>query len=154
MNPTPVDLADRRNPSFRQVVEVKLQILRVGICDTDREEAAGGRSKPPVGRTELVIGHEMLGRVVEIGKSVTRCGLGDLEVFTARRGCGKCLPCLMNRSDMCQTGEYTERGIWGLDGYQTEHALDQEQYMVRGTGRIGARGRLVRTALGGRKSHR
>jgi len=41
------------------------------------------------------------------------------------------LPCLMNRSDMCQTGEYAERGIWGLDGYQTEYALDKEQYIVR-----------------------
>ena len=37
----------------------------------------------------------------------------------------------MNRSDMCQTGLYTERGISGLDGYQTEYVVDQEQYIVR-----------------------
>jgi threonine dehydrogenase-like Zn-dependent dehydrogenase len=103
----------------------------VGICGTDREEAAGGRSKPPAGQTELVIGHEMFGKVVETGKSVTRVSAGDLAVFTVRRGCGKCLPCLMNRPDMCQTGEYVERGIWGLDGYQTEFVVDKEQYVVR-----------------------
>jgi threonine dehydrogenase-like Zn-dependent dehydrogenase len=37
----------------------------------------------------------------------------------------------MNRADMCQTGKYRERGIRGLDGYQTEYAVDQEQYLVR-----------------------
>src|SRR5512136_970864 len=73
----------------------------------------------------------MLGEVTEIGKSVTRVAVGDFAVFTVRRGCGKCLSCLMNRSDMCQSGDYQERGIWGLDGYQTEHVIDKEQYVVR-----------------------
>ena len=36
----------------------------------------------------------------------------------------------MNRPDMCRTGEYKERGIDGLDGYQTEYVVDQEQYAV------------------------
>src|SRR6185437_2657630 len=79
---------------------------------------------------ELVIGHEMFGQVTEVGKSVTRVKVGDFAVFTVRRGCDKCLPCTMNRSDMCRTGDYHERGIWGLDGYQTEHVVDKEQYIV------------------------
>jgi hypothetical protein len=37
----------------------------------------------------------------------------------------------MNRSDMCRTGEYRERGIWGLDGYQSQFVVDKEQYVVR-----------------------
>jgi threonine dehydrogenase-like Zn-dependent dehydrogenase len=32
---------------------------------------------------------------------------------------------------MCQTGQYLERGIRGLDGYQTEFVVDEEQYVVR-----------------------
>ncbi len=124
-------LVDRSEPALAADDEIKLRVLRVGICGTDREEAAGGRSKPPAGQNELVIGHEMFGQVVEIGKTVTRVVVGDFAIFTVRRGCGKCLPCLMNRSDMCQTGEYAERGIWGLDGYQTEYVVDKEQYVVR-----------------------
>jgi len=130
-NTSTLTLVDRPEPVLGADDEVKLRILRVGICGTDREEAAGGRSKPPAGQDELVIGHEMFGQVVETGKSVTRVAVGDYAVFTVRRGCGKCLSCLMNRSDMCQTGEYLERGIWGLDGYQTEFAVDKEQYVVR-----------------------
>lgn len=130
-NTPTLKLVDRPEPTIAADDEVKLRILRVGICGTDREEAAGGRSKPPDGQTELVIGHEMFGQVVEIGKTVSRVSVGDFAVFTVRRGCGKCLSCQMNRSDMCQTGAYTERGIWGLDGYQTEFAVDKEQYIVR-----------------------
>ncbi|HEX7973985.1 MAG TPA: glucose 1-dehydrogenase [Anaerolineales bacterium] len=123
-------LVERPEPSISAPDEIKLRILRVGICGTDREEAAGGRSKPPDGAQELVIGHEMFGQVVEAGQAVTRVKPGDYAVFTVRRGCGKCLPCLMNRSDMCETGQYTERGIWGRDGYQTELVVDREQYIV------------------------
>jgi threonine dehydrogenase-like Zn-dependent dehydrogenase len=111
--------------------QVKLRVLRVGICGTDREEAAGGRSRAPDGRDQLVIGHEMFGQVVEVGKAVTRVKPNDYAVFTVRRGCGQCIPCSMNRSDMCQTGAYQERGIWGLDGYQTQFAVDKEQYVVQ-----------------------
>lgn len=135
-------LVERPEPSLNSDEEVKLQVLRVGICGTDREEAAGGRSSPPAGKKELVIGHEMLGRVVEVGKSVGRVAVGDLAVFTVRRGCGKCLPCLMNRPDMCQTGDYTERGIWGLDGFQTEFVVDKEQYVVQVPANLEAMGVL------------
>ncbi len=129
-NTTVIHLVDRPEPEISSPDEVKLRVLRVGICGTDREEAAGGRSKPPDGQAELVIGHEMLGQCVEVGKSVGRLKPGDYAVFTVRRGCGHCLACLMNRSDMCQTGGYRERGIWGLDGYQTEFVVDKEQYVV------------------------
>ncbi len=128
---TRVSLVDRADPSITSPDELKLRVLRVGICGTDREEAAGGRALAPPGRKDLVIGHEMFGRVVETGKAVTRVKEGEYAVFTVRRGCGKCMPCAMNRPDMCRTGEYTERGIWGADGYQTEYVVDKEQYAVR-----------------------
>ena len=126
-----VRLVDRPEPMISQPDEVKLKTIRVGICGTDREEVAGGRADPPFGQNELVIGHEMLAQVTEVGASVSRVKPGDLAVFTVRRGCGRCLPCSMNRSDMCETGDYRERGIKGMDGYQTEFIVDREQYLIR-----------------------
>lgn len=124
-------LIDIPEPKISSDTQVKLRVIRVGICGTDREEAAGGRALAPKGQSTLVIGHEMLGRVVETGKAVTRLKSGDLAVCTVRRGCGQCLPCAMNRADMCLTGSYLERGIWGMDGYQAGLVVDSEQYMVR-----------------------
>lgn len=126
-----IELAEAPEPSLSRDDEIKLKIIRVGICGTDREEAGGGRALAPAGKDRLIIGHEMFGRVEQTGKSVARVRKGDYAVFTVRRGCGECLPCSMNRSDMCLTGKYRERGIWGMDGYQTEYAADIEQYVVK-----------------------
>lgn len=125
-----VSLVDRPEPSVTAPDEVKLKILRVGICGTDREQASGGRALTPHGQRDLVIGHENFGRVVEVGSKVTRVKVGDLAAITVRRGCGGCLSCTIGRSDMCTTGDYHERGIWGLDGYQAEYVVDKQDYVV------------------------
>ncbi|CAG0938889.1 aldose 1-dehydrogenase [NAD(P)+] [Gammaproteobacteria bacterium] len=121
---------ERPEPEVRAAHDVKMRVVRVGICGTDREEAAGGRALAPPGSSDLVVGHEMLGQVIETGSGVTRVKPGDYAVFTVRRGCGNCQPCGLDRPDMCLTGDYRERGIWGLDGYQAEFAVDHEQYIV------------------------
>lgn len=122
---------ERPEPSISAPDDVKLRIMRVGICGTDREELSGGRAQAPDGQKELVIGHEMFGQVVQAGSSVTLVKTGDYAVFTVRRGCGECASCRMGRSDMCKTGKYRERGIKGLDGYQAEFAVDKEQYIIQ-----------------------
>jgi threonine dehydrogenase-like Zn-dependent dehydrogenase len=126
-----VRLVDRPEPSIAGPDEIKLRVLRVGICGTDREEAAGGRAKAPTSHDDLVLGHEVFGQVADVGRAVTAVVPGDYAVFTVRRGCGRCRSCAMNRSDMCQTELYSERGIWALDGYQTEYVVDHQQYVVR-----------------------
>jgi glucose 1-dehydrogenase len=126
-----VRLVDRPEPSISAPDEIKVRVLRVGICGTDREEAAGGRAQAPPSHKDLVLGHEMFGQVVETGRNVKEVKSGDYAVFTVRRGCGKCRYCAMNRSDMCETGLYSERGIAGMDGYETEYVVDHEQYVVR-----------------------
>jgi threonine dehydrogenase-like Zn-dependent dehydrogenase len=128
---TQVSLIDIDEPMIRAPGEVKVKVWQVGICGTDREEASGGRADPPAGKKELIIGHEMFGEVVEVGSAVTKVRKGDYGVFMVRRGCGRCKACLNNRSDMCFTGDYTERGIKGADGYQAEYVVDQEQYLVK-----------------------
>jgi threonine dehydrogenase-like Zn-dependent dehydrogenase len=128
---TTVRLVDRPEPHIDAPDEIKLKVLRVGICGTDREEVSGGRAQGPDGGTDLVIGHEMLGEVVAVGTEVQRVKPGDLAVLTVRRGCGRCIACGMNRSDMCSTGGFAERGIWGRDGYEAEFVVDKEQYVVR-----------------------
>jgi threonine dehydrogenase-like Zn-dependent dehydrogenase len=140
---TTVHMVERSEPHISAPDQVKLRVVRVGICGTDREEAAGGRARAPDGQTDLVIGHEMFGQVVEVGQNVMRIKVGDYAVFTVRRGCGMCLPCAMNRSDMCRTGKYRERGIWGMDGYQTEYVVDKEQYLVRVSPELEALGVLT-----------
>ena len=126
-----IQLVDRPEPKVSGQDEIKLRVLRVGICGTDREEASGGRADAPPGQKELVIGHEMFGQVVEVGSGVQAARPGDFGCFTVRRGCGHCPACLNGRSDMCSSGDYTERGIKQRDGYETEFVVDQQEYFVK-----------------------
>lgn len=126
-----LQLIERDEPEILAPDDVKIRITRVGICGTDREIAQGGRANAPEGRQELVLGHEMLGQVAEVGEAVTSVQVGDLGVFIVRRDCGLGLPCCEHRSDQCFTGKYTERGIKLRDGYMTEYVVDKEKYLVR-----------------------
>ena len=128
---TNLSLVDVPEPHIAAPDEVKIKIWQVGICGTDHEQAEGGRADAPEGKTQLIIGHEMFGEVVEIGSEVKRVQKGDSGVFIVRRGCGKCKACMNGRSDMCFTGDYTERGIKGADGFQAEYVVDKEQYLVK-----------------------
>lgn len=121
----------RDEPAIKNPDEVKLKVLEVGICGTDREISRGGRSRAPHGEKELIIGHEMLGEVKEVGKNVTAFKVGDLAVVTVRRGCGTCACCLKERADMCYGEGYAERGIKDLHGFQAEYVVDQEKFLVK-----------------------
>lgn len=125
-----VSLIDVDEPKITAPDEVKIQMVQVGICGTDREEVSGGRADAPAGQNQLIIGHEMFGRVVEVGSSVSKIKVGDYGVFMVRRPCGKCKACQAGRSDMCYTGDYTERGIKGANGFQAQYVVDKEQYLV------------------------
>lgn len=128
---TDVQVTDRPEPEIKYPDEVKLRVLEVGVCGTDRDEAHAGRAEAPFGQSELIIGHEMFGQVVEVGPSVKKVKPGDYAVFTVRRGCEECPACLMDFPDMCYSGKYFERGIKGRDGYQAELVVDREKFLVK-----------------------
>jgi threonine dehydrogenase-like Zn-dependent dehydrogenase len=106
-------------------------MLDVGVCGTDREICAFQYGTPPDGAGHLVIGHESLARVVEVGPQVTRVKTGDLVVPMVRRPCphAHCLACRAGRQDFCFTGDFQERGIKQRHGFMTEWVVDDEQYM-------------------------
>lgn len=124
-------LIDFEEPKISLPDHVKMQILEVGICGTDKEEVAGGRADAPKGETRLVIGHEMLARVTEIGKDVKSVKPGDLVVATVRRSCEICEMCKAICYDMCQTGKYKERGIKGLHGYHANFVVEKEEFVLK-----------------------
>ena len=79
--------------------DVRLEVLFCGICHTDLHSIGPwGQSYP------LVPGHEMVGRVIEVGSDVTHFTLGDLvAVGPVVDSCRECPPCRAGLETMCQT---------------------------------------------------
>lgn len=82
--------------------DVKLAIMYCGICHSDLHTARdewGGTRFP------VVPGHEIVGRVVEVGAAVTRHQVGDLVgVGCMVDSCGQCAECRDGLQNYCQRG--------------------------------------------------
>ncbi len=116
---------------------VRIRTLEVGVCGTDREICDGEFGVPPDGEERLVLGHELLGEVVEDGGGFAA---GDLVTATVRRGCGLCAACAGSSPDACDTGLYTERGITRLHGFAREVVVEDAEHLVaipKALGRFG-----------------
>jgi threonine dehydrogenase-like Zn-dependent dehydrogenase len=126
-----VHVIDHPEPKLTTDTEAKMRVLEVGVCGTDREIVAFEYGTPPEGFDYLVIGHESLSEVVEVGSKVTKVKPGDLVVMTVRRPCPhpECVACRQGRQDFCYTGDFTERGIKQNHGYMTEFVVEEEQYL-------------------------
>jgi len=124
-------ISDVPEPKLQYPASVKLRILKVGICATDREIANFVFGTPPPGFDYLVMGHEGFAEITETGPEVKDLKPGDLVVPTVRRPCHdpNCIACRHGRPDFCLTGQYREHGILGMHGFLTEFVVDEAQYM-------------------------
>jgi threonine dehydrogenase-like Zn-dependent dehydrogenase len=127
-----VRLIDRPEPQIGKTGSVKVRILEVGICGTDKEILRFEYGEAPPGSEYFVLGHESLGEVVEVESSIEELRAGDLVVAMVRRPCPVpgCSACRAGRQDFCYTGKFTERGIKGLDGFLQEYIVDRPRYLV------------------------
>ena len=116
--------------------------LLAGICGTDRE-ILDGAGQPPDGRPRLVLGHESLGRVLEAPADAP-VRPGDLVAGVVRRPDPvPCPACAAGQWDFCANGQYTERGIKGLDGYGATRWRVTPPFAVKVPDRLGELGVLT-----------
>ncbi len=127
-----IRLLEHHAPQISANDEVRIRALEVGICGTDKEICTFVYGAPPAGSEYLVLGHESLGQVVEVGTSVRDLKPGDLVVPSVRRPCPHqhCQPCRADLQDFCATGDFTERGIKMKHGFMTEYYVEQEKFLT------------------------
>jgi threonine dehydrogenase-like Zn-dependent dehydrogenase len=109
---------------------VKVKVLRVGVDGTDREINAAEYGAAPPGDDYLILGHEGLGRVVEVGAAVTELAVGDYVVATVRRP-GTSIYDAIGTSDMTTDDTYFERGINLRHGFLTEYYVEAPEFLVK-----------------------
>jgi glucose 1-dehydrogenase len=122
---------DVPEPQLSGATGVKLRMLQIGVCATDREIASFVFGTPPEGSNYLVLGHEGFAEVIETGPEVRGLQPGDLVVPTVRRPCDdpSCTACRNGRPDFCMTGLYHEHGIMHMHGFMTEFVVGEACYM-------------------------
>lgn len=107
--------------------EVLCRTLQLGVCGTDREILHSRRPTCPPGESFLVLGHECLAVVEEVGESVSEVRPGDLVVPVVRRPRAEA----KHRVDMLEFGQFTERGIFFEHGFSLPRWLDRPEFLYR-----------------------
>jgi len=82
--------------------DVLIKVLRTGICGTDvhiYNWDAWAQKTIPV---PLVVGHEFVGRVVEVGSNVKDFHAGEIVSGEGHVVCGHCRNCLAGRRHLCK----------------------------------------------------
>ncbi len=76
---------------------VILKVLSTNICGSDQHMVRGRTTAPP----GLVLGHEILGEVVELGRDVEFVRLGDVCSVPFNIACGRCRNCKEGHTGVC-----------------------------------------------------
>src|SRR5215471_5144651 len=93
---------DAPAPGERQIL---IKVLACGVCRTDLHIVDGELTEPAL---PLVLGHQIVGEVVGLGRSAKRFSFGD-RVGVAWLGwaCGTCRFCLRGRENLCPSARFT-----------------------------------------------
>jgi len=84
------------------VNDVKIEVLRTGICGTDvhiYNWDAWAQKTIPV---PMVVGHEFVGRIVDVGSNVKDFHPGEIVSGEGHVVCGHCRNCLAGRRHLCK----------------------------------------------------
>ncbi len=88
----------RPTPGLREVL---VEIRSVGVCGSDVHYYEHGRIGAHIVKAPLVLGHESMGVVVELGPESSRHDVGDRVTLEPGVPCGRCSQCRHGRYNLC-----------------------------------------------------
>ncbi len=124
-NNTPLQLAELPVPEPGEK-EILIRVTACGVCHTELDEIEG-RTPPP--RLPVILGHQVVGRVEELGPKAGRYAPGErVGVAWIYSACGKCKFCLRGDENLCADFRATGRDANG--GY-AEYMAAPEDFAYR-----------------------
>ncbi len=107
------------DPEILEPTDVIVRVRVAGVCGSDLHPYFGRERGLDVG---TVMGHELLGEVVEAGREVRTVRVGDRVVAPFSTSCGDCFYCAIGLTARCARGRlfgWVQEGS-GLHGAQAE----------------------------------
>lgn len=109
-NKTPLELADLPDPVPGEK-ELLVKVFACGVCHTELDEIEG-RTPPP--HFPVVLGHQVVGRVEDIGSKVSVFLPGDrVGIAWIYSACGTCKFCRAGNENLCKSFRATGRDANG-----------------------------------------
>jgi propanol-preferring alcohol dehydrogenase len=109
-NPQPLELKELPQPVPGEN-EVLVRVSTCGVCHTELDEIEG---RTPPTQFPIVLGHQVVGRVVEAGDKATKFEIGArVGIGWIYSSCGKCKFCRAGNENLCPDFRATGRDVNG-----------------------------------------
>lgn len=106
--------------------EVRIDVAACGVCRTDLHIVDGELAFPG---HPVVPGHEIVGRVAELGAGVAHFAIGDrVGVPWLGWTCGACAQCRAGRENLCERARFTG---WQIAGGYAKQTIADARYAFR-----------------------
>ena len=124
--------------------DVLIRVRRVGFCGSDlhffETDESGYIRYPGLTRFQAILGHELAGDVVEVGRDVTHIRVGEPITIEDMVRCGTCYPCRVGQPNHCENldeigfsldggfAEYVRapaRNCWSIAGLLARLGVDE-----------------------------
>ncbi|TWO72942.1 formaldehyde dehydrogenase, glutathione-independent [Caenimonas sedimenti] len=123
----PIAFPKLEDPRGRRIDHgVILKVVSTNICGSD-QHMVRGRTTAPEG---LILGHEITGEVIELGRDVETLQRGDIVSVPFNVACGRCRTCKEQHTGVCLTvnpsragGAYGYVDMGGWVGGQAEYVM-------------------------------
>ena len=120
VKPNDLQIIDMEKPVLDEKNNVLVKIRAAGICGSDVGIYHGKNAAATYPR---VIGHEMVGDVVEVGENATKFKVGDRVIIDQVTACGHCYACRKGRPNVC--ANLKVRGVHIDGGYREFMAVPE-----------------------------
>lgn len=107
---------EKPKPSKQETTDAIIKITKTTICGTDLHIMKGDVPEVPDG---LILGHEGVGIIEDIGSGVANFKVGDRVLISCITSCGKCTACKKNMYSHCESGGWILGHL--IDGTQAEY---------------------------------
>ena len=111
-----IELVDHPMPKILEPRDALVRVTRSTICSSDLHIVHG---TVPRAKTDIVLGHEFVGEVMEVGSAVKKFKPGDRVAVNVESFCGDCFFCRRGYVNNCVEGGW-ELGC-RIDGCQAEY---------------------------------
>jgi len=124
-NKQPLELLEIPVPEPK-VKEVLIKISACGVCHTELDEIEG-RTPPP--RLPVVLGHQVVGRIVETGPKANQYNTGQrVGIAWINSACGNCMFCRSGEENLCEQFKATGRDA---DGGYAQYTKVLEDFVYK-----------------------
>lgn len=110
------NLVERENPPILDPKDAIIEVTMSSICTSDLHIIHG---QVPRANNNIVLGHEYVGKVIEVGNEVKKLKVGDRVSANCETFCGECFFCKKGYINNCEKGGW-EIGC-RIDGCQAEY---------------------------------